>query len=80
MERSKAVSQGSMTVGEAFAATGIIVGLAITVPVIGILMIPGALLATWIRALVEDASAGRPRLRIRVPGGARVVVNRALRA
>ena len=80
MERSKAVGQGSVSVGQAFAAVGIIVALAITVPVIGILMVPGVLLATWIRALVEDASAGRPRLRIRVPGGARVVVNRALRA
>ncbi|HVI97035.1 MAG TPA: hypothetical protein VM753_23630 [Anaeromyxobacter sp.] len=78
MERSKAVGQGSVSVGQAFAAVGIIVALAITVPVIGILMVPGVLLATWIRALVEDASAGRPSPR--APAGARIVVRRALRA
>lgn len=70
MEPSKTIAQGSVSLRQVFAAIGILVGLAITVPLIGILMIPGVAIASWARALAADAGAGAPGERRRAAAGA----------
>ncbi len=56
MQATNVMAQGSTSLGQVFAAIGIILALAITVPVLGILMVPGALIAGWMRAHLPGSS------------------------
>jgi hypothetical protein len=55
MQQSKAIPQGSVSCGQALAAIGILVFLAITVPLLGVLMIPVVALIPVVRALKARA-------------------------
>lgn len=63
MQQTNGIEQGSATLRQSLAAIGILVALAITVPIFGILMIPGVALAALARAIVDAA----PRLRAPAP-------------
>jgi hypothetical protein len=56
VQQSNTVVQDSFSLGQAFAAMGILVGLAITVPLMGIMMIPGLVLGVAARGLKEAAA------------------------
>lgn len=56
MQQSNTVVKDSFSLGQAFAAMGILVGLAITVPLMGIMMIPGLVLGAAARGLKEAAA------------------------
>jgi hypothetical protein len=61
MQKSKTIPQGSLSFGQAsLAASVILVLLAITVPVVGILMIPVVVITTVARAV--RGGAPRPEL------------------
>ena len=51
MNGTNTVPQGSTSYGQALAATGLIVFLALTVPLVGLLMIPAVVVATLWRTL-----------------------------
>jgi hypothetical protein len=57
MQRSRTTPQASVsfTVGKAIAAIGILVCLALTVPLLGILMIPAVAFAAFEHAVVDVA-------------------------
>ncbi len=59
MQTTNTMARGSASVGQIFAAIGIILFLAITVPVLGVVMIPGVLTAAWWRAHRSDVRAMR---------------------
>jgi hypothetical protein len=66
MNTSNTTAQASASAGQVLAAIGIILALAITVPLLGVLMIPGVLVATWMRAHLPEASPVR-RVMVRLP-------------
>jgi hypothetical protein len=62
MHDSKAIPQGSASYGQALAAAGVVLFLALTVPLVGLLMIPAVAVATlWrtFRDFVADLGLDR---------------------
>ncbi len=62
MHESKVIPRGSVAHGQVLAASGILVGLAITAPLVGLMMIPVVVVSAVARA-VGDASAGAGALK-----------------
>jgi hypothetical protein len=56
VQHSNTVVKDSFSLGQAFAAMGILVGLALTVPLMGIMMIPGLVLGLAARGLKAAAA------------------------
>ncbi len=59
MQPSNTIVQGSVSLRQALAAIGILVVLAIIVPIAGIMMLPAVALGAVARALVDAALEGR---------------------
>jgi hypothetical protein len=67
VHESKAIPQGSVSHGQFFAATGILLALGMIVPLAGVIMIPGAVVVTVARALGDAANEAGLLKRLRAP-------------